>query len=100
MVVLQAGLARSLLADILRCDPNPAVYQGFKFDLIARLAHDGWRLDGAAILASLERVARGLNVSCLHCLDEGEVCGRRLGARPCPSCGGAPGPAPNRMGRS
>jgi len=81
-----ADLARSLLLDFLGFDPEPAVYQTFKFQVIARLpALERWRLDAAQLRDALRAVGAELRVSCLRCLDDREV---RVGltSEPCPVC--------------
>lgn len=39
-----ADLARSLLWDVLGCEPDPEEYQAFKWDVVAKLPHEGWIL--------------------------------------------------------
>lgn len=44
-----ADLARSILADAAGMDVADALYQDFKWDVVARLPRDGWRMSEVAV---------------------------------------------------
>jgi len=83
-----ADLARSLLADFLGFDPPAAVYQAFKFDVLAHLPGDApWTLDPEQLRLSLDAIRTTLHIDCLNCLDSRRVFMDGSPTMNCPTCG-------------
>lgn len=58
-----ADLARSLVGHLLGCsDPDPAVYQEVKWDVVAKLPWAEWHLDATELRAAIARAQRRIDI--------------------------------------
>lgn len=58
-----AQLALALLADVLEDDDEAIrLHQDFKWAVVAKLPHQGWRLDSDEVRATALRLAAGLEI--------------------------------------
>lgn len=66
-------LARSILIDFIGFDPAWPVVDAFKCGVVAKLEHDAWTLSPEQLRAALRDIGQRIGVSCLRCLDAGEL---------------------------